>query len=35
MTDFRTPNAAHVIAPLKLIATDEFAASVGGWSSAA
>jgi len=30
MTDFRTPYAAHVIAPLNLIATDELTASVGG-----
>jgi hypothetical protein len=30
MTDFRTPNAAHVIAPLNLIGTDEITASVGG-----
>ena len=35
MTDFRTPSAAHVIAPLNLIATDELTASVGGWGSAA
>jgi hypothetical protein len=35
MTDFRTPNTAHVIAPLNLIGTDEFTASVGGWGSAA
>jgi hypothetical protein len=35
MTDFRTPNAAHVIAPLNLIGTDELTASVGGWGSAA
>jgi len=28
MTDFRTPNAAHVIAPLNLIGTDELTASV-------
>jgi len=35
MTDFRTPNAAHVIAPLSLIGTDELTASVDGWGSAA
>jgi hypothetical protein len=35
MTDFRTPTAAHVIALLNLIDTDELAASVGGWGSAA
>jgi hypothetical protein len=35
MTDFRTPNAAHVITLLYLIGTDELTASVGGWGSAA
>jgi hypothetical protein len=35
MTDFRTPNAAHIIAPLNLIGTDELTASVDGWGSAA
>jgi len=35
MTDFRTPNAAHVNALLSLIGTDERTASVGGWSLAA
>ncbi len=35
ITDFRTPNAAHAIAPLSLIGTNERTASVGGWSSAA
>jgi len=35
MTDFRTPTAAHVIAPLNLIGTDELTASVCGWGSAA
>jgi len=35
MTDFRTPDAAHVIAPLGLMGTDERTASVGGFGSAA